>query len=47
MAPRKYFDEELTDLHETLERMCAITERMITDAVASLKTLDRALGASV
>ena len=41
MAPRKHFDEELLDLHETLERMCTITEQMIGDAVNSLKTLDR------
>lgn len=47
MAPRKFFDEELADLHDTLTRMCTITEQMITDAVASLKTLDRKLGASV
>ena len=47
MAARKYFDEELTDLHSALVRMCSITENMIKDAVASLKTLDRKLGASV
>ena len=47
MAARKYFDEELDDLHSTLGRMCSITENMIKDAVASLKTLDRTLGASV
>ena len=47
MSARKYFDEELSDLHATLGRMCAITENMIKDAVASLKTLDRKLGASV
>ena len=47
MSARKFFDEELSDLHATLGRMCAITENMIKDAVASLKTLDRKLGASV
>lgn len=47
MSARKFFDEELSDLHVTLGRMCAITENMIKDAVASLKTLDRKLGASV
>ncbi len=47
MSARKFFDEELGDLHATLGRMCAITENMIKDAVASLKTLDRKLGASV
>ena len=47
MSARKFFDEELSDLHATLGRMCAITENMIKDDVASLKTLDRKLGASV
>ena len=47
MAARKYFDEELDDLHDTLGRMCNITEQMIADAVSALKTLDRKLGASV
>ena len=47
MSARKFFDEELSDLHATLGRMCAITENMIKDAVAALKSLDRALGASV
>ncbi len=47
MSARKIFDEELSDLHETLGRMCEITEGMIGDAVTSLKTLDRKLGASV
>ena len=47
MSARKFFDEELSDLHATLGLMCAITENMIKDAVASLKTLDRKLGASV
>ena len=47
MVARKYFDEELSDLHATLDRMCTITENMIKDAVTSLKTLDRTLGASV
>ena len=47
MSARKFFDEELSDLHATLGGMCAITENMIKDAVASLKTLDRKLGASV
>ncbi len=47
MTTRKLYDEELNALHESLEEMCAITERMIGESVASLKTLDRALGASV
>mgnify|MGYP001851672795 FL=1 len=47
MSARKFFDEELSDLHATLGRMCAITENMIKDAIATLKTLDRKLGASV
>ncbi len=47
MTTRKYFDEELEELHALLEKMCDITERMIGDAVQSLKGLDCALGASV
>lgn len=47
MTTRKYFDEELRDLHAALEEMCSITETMINDSVRSLKSLDRPLGASV
>ena len=47
MAPRKLFDEELLHLYEELGKMCSITERMITDAVTSVKLFDRQLGASV
>lgn len=47
MTTRKMFDEELNELHASLDKMCSITERMIGDSVASLKTQDRELGASV
>lgn len=44
---RKTFEEELTDLHDTLTKMCSIVEGMIGNAVTALKTLDRKLGAAV
>ncbi len=44
---RKTFEEELTDLHDTLTKMCALVEGMIGNAVTALKTLDRKLGAAV
>ena len=44
---RKTFEEELTDLHDTLTKMCALVEGMIGNAVMALKTLDRKLGAAV
>lgn len=44
---RKTFQEELTDLHDTLSRMCSLVEGMIGSAVAALKTLDRKRGAAV
>lgn len=47
MTTRKLFDEELGGLHASLEKMCSVTESMIGDSVTALKTLDRALGASV
>ncbi len=47
MTTRKYFDEELMELQESLTKMCAITEQMISDAVRSLKDINRELGGSV
>ncbi len=47
MTTRKFFDEELTQLHEDLAKMCRIIERMIGDALKSLTDVDRELGASV
>ncbi len=47
MTTRKFFDEELDSLHAMLAEMCSITEAMINDSVAALKSLDRELGASV
>lgn len=47
MTARKSFDEQLADLRETLDKMCKAAEEMIADSVAALKTLDRALGASL
>ncbi len=44
---RKTFEEELTDLHDTLTKMCSLVEGMIGNAVTALKTLDRKLGAAV
>ena len=44
---RKTFEEELTDLHDTLIKMCSLVEGMIGNAVTALKTLDRKLGAAV
>ena len=44
---RKTFEEELTDLHDTLTKMCSLVEGMIRNAVTALKTLDRKLGAAV
>ena len=43
---RKTFEEELTDLHDTLTKMCSLVEGMIGNAVTALKTLDRKLGAA-
>ncbi len=47
MTTRKQFDEELLELHEQLEKMCSITERMIGESVAALKTLDRKRGGQI
>lgn len=47
MTTRKLFDEELKELHDSLCKMCGVVEGMIGEAVASLKSLDRNLGASV
>lgn len=47
MTTRKYFDEELEELHDLLTEMCSLTEEMIGESVRALKLLDRDLGASV
>ena len=44
---RKTFEEELTDLHDTLTKMCSLVEGMIGNAVTALKRRDRKLGVAV
>ncbi|MCD8200453.1 MAG: phosphate signaling complex protein PhoU [Clostridia bacterium] len=41
MAARKIYDGELEVLHERLGKMCETIEKMITDAVSSLNTMDK------
>ncbi len=47
MTVRKNFDTELVQLHENLSTMCRIAESMIGDAIESLNSMDRELGAAV